>query len=114
MAVATPEMMAGGVGASKPADDTVRGIVSSLEGQIKTKALARLTESGANTDNTAFQNAPVEVLSYSTQVVAGTNYFVKVKIYNSYFHARIYRHFSGSLELSNVVLTTESAPISYF
>jgi len=114
MAAATPEMLVGGVGSSRPADDNVRGIVSSLGEQIKTKALARLTESGANTDNNAFKSSPIEVLSYSTQVVAGTNYFVKVKIYNSVFHARIYKNLSGSLELSNLVLATESGPITYF
>ena len=33
----------------------------------------------------------VKLLSYKTQVVAGTNYFMKVSVKDKVFHARVFR-----------------------
>ena len=41
-------------------------------------------------------------VSMKTQVVAGTNYHVKVDAGIEYVHLRIYAHFSGTSELSYV------------
>jgi len=109
------EKLAGGVGDEKPSDEEITGIVTSMADSIKSSAMASLTQSGGNVDANAFKNSPIEVLSYKTQVVAGTNYFAKVRIASMIFHVRIYKHFSGSLELTKVSAPKkESDPIAYF
>ncbi|CAL4162000.1 unnamed protein product, partial [Meganyctiphanes norvegica] len=56
------------------------------------------------------------VVSYRTQVVAGTNYFAKVRIgSNKYIHIRVYRDLIGVLVLSGVQEDkTHDEPIVYF
>lgn len=109
------ERLVGGVGDEKEVDDDVKGVVASLSDSIKTAAFTSLTQSGENADATKFKNSSIDVLSYKTQVVAGLNYFVKVRIDGKIFHLRIYKHFSGSLELSKVAgPKPESDPIAYF
>jgi len=63
--------------------------------------------------------APCDVFepkSFKSQVVAGTNYFVKVHVGNEkHVHLRIYKHFSGTTELhSHQVDKTHEDPIEYF
>ncbi|KAI0988426.1 hypothetical protein GJ496_007141 [Pomphorhynchus laevis] len=62
----------------------------------------------------------LEAISYKTQIVSGTNYFVKVKdkTTNDYHHLRIYKplqHTGKPVELSNVVKSVSgNSPLSYF
>jgi len=47
--------------------------------------------------------AKLEATHFKTQVVAGMNYFVRVHIGDDkHVHVRIYKHFSGSIELHGV------------
>jgi len=85
-------MMCGGVGNAKPADDEVIGILNQIRGQVEGKT---------NGSYDVF-----EAHSYSTQVVAGTNFFIKVKVGDGkYIHVRVFRplpHTNGSPEVHSV------------
>eukprot|EP00928_Gymnodinium_smaydae_P084838 TRINITY_DN6810_c0_g1_i2.p1 TRINITY_DN6810_c0_g1~~TRINITY_DN6810_c0_g1_i2.p1 ORF type:complete len:477 (-),score=126.27 TRINITY_DN6810_c0_g1_i2:175-1539(-) len=106
-AVQEEPRICGGIGDEKPADDDVRTLIAPL----KADAQAKAQEQGWNGTFTEF-----EAVSYKTQVVAGMNYFVKVKLGPSdYVHLRVYKHFSGASELSSVKVGCSSGePISYF
>jgi len=96
----------------KVPDSDVNGAVAKLSTEIKTMAMANLV--GGQT-NANFKDAKVEVLSYKSQLVAGVNYFAKVKISGMIFHARIYKDLSGDVSLNKVVgPKQESVPIGYF
>ena len=70
--------MLGGPSAAKPADDTIRQIVNEIRPKV---------EETLNATYTIY-----EPVSYKTQVVAGTNFFVKVKVDgDSYIHLKIFR-----------------------
>ncbi|KAK5584221.1 hypothetical protein RB653_005829 [Dictyostelium firmibasis] len=91
--------LAGGLSEKHPADKTVEDIVDSVKGSIQTQL---------GTSN-------VTVISYKTQLVNGTNYFVKVRTDNSYAHIRIYKPFSGSANLVRVENgKTKEQEITYF
>ncbi|XP_048770006.1 cystatin-A2-like [Ostrea edulis] len=85
-------------------DQTATDVVNSVKNEIR----GRLT-AGDVTDI-------FEPISYKTQLVAGTNYFVKIKTAaDRYIHARIYRDFSGNTSLSDVQTGKSLADeISYF
>ena len=71
-------MICGGFGGPRPADDEVKELVKSVKAKIEEKANAQYTE--------------FEAVSYTTQVVAGTNFKVKVKVGNDeYIHVKIFR-----------------------
>ncbi|KAG5454881.1 Cystatin-B [Clonorchis sinensis] len=60
-----------------------------------------------------------EVVLVATQVVAGTNYFAKVKVNNDhYIHTRVYEQlpcYGGALELHSVQMNkTDTDPLDYF
>jgi cystatin-A/B len=71
----------GGVGDSKKATPEVQAIVDSLKHDASTKL-------GETAPFSAF-----EAVSYKTQVVAGTNYFVKVRVgpSNEHIHVRVFK-----------------------
>ena len=71
----------GGVGESKKATPEVQAIVENL----KHDASAKL---GTTAPFSSF-----EAVSYKTQVVAGTNYFVKVRVgpSNEHIHVRVFK-----------------------
>lgn len=85
-------MMVGGYGNSKPADDTIVAIVNEVRPHIE-------TEVGSNFN-------VFEPISYTSQVVAGTNFRVKIKVDDDkYIHATIFRslpHAGSTLSLSGV------------
>mmetsp|Transcript_28012 Transcript_28012/g.31142 ORF Transcript_28012/g.31142 Transcript_28012/m.31142 type:complete len:97 (-) Transcript_28012:77-367(-) len=79
----------GGIGAEKEMTDIATQAANAVKADIEKKLNKTL--------------ATYEPIKFSSQVVAGTNFFIKIKIGESeYIHARIYRHFSGSTELNNV------------
>ena len=62
----------------EPADDEVKELVKSVKSAVEGKANAKYNE--------------FEAVSFTTQVVAGTNFLVKVKVDNDeYIHVKIFR-----------------------
>eukprot|EP00296_Roombia_truncata_P010066 JP448762.1.p2 GENE.JP448762.1~~JP448762.1.p2 ORF type:complete len:99 (+),score=35.24 JP448762.1:35-331(+) len=82
--------MCGGIGAETiAANEEVQGLVDQLKAEINAKC------------NKTFST--LTAISYKTQVVAGTNYFVKIKADEEHIHARIYHvPWQNSLELTAV------------
>ncbi|XP_056013774.1 cystatin-B-like [Ostrea edulis] len=84
-------MMCGGTSASKPADADIQAIVDEVKGAVENKLGNKLDK--------------YDAVSYKTQVVAGTNYFVKVNIGDEHLHLRIFAplpHTGASKELSDM------------
>ncbi len=85
-------MMCGGFGWPRPADDEVKELVKSVKSKVEEKANA--------------QYAEFEAVSFTTQVVAGTNFIVKVKVgSDQYIHVKIFRPLpcnGTELEVSDV------------
>jgi len=101
----------------KDADSEVKEFVEFLSGDIRKGAYAAFVESGGETNDVPnlFENAPVTAVSYKDQVVAGMNYFVRVKVGDYFFFVSIYRDLSGTPQLSKVVGPKDiSDPIEYF
>ena len=70
--------MMGGFGEAKNADDQVKNLVNKHKSDVEGKL------------NQKFDT--FEAVSYKTQVVAGTNYLVKVNVGNDkYVHVKIYK-----------------------
>ena len=85
----SPVMKVGGVGEAKPATEEVHGIVASVRADLEAKA------------GHAFAAAEAEV--FATQVVAGTNFFVKIHTGDgAYVHARIYRDLQGHVSVHSI------------
>ncbi len=86
--------MCGGFGQAKPADDDVRQHLEEVK---------PLVEAETNASYTVF-----EPVSYKTQVVAGLNYIVKVKVDGEeYIHVKIHKPLPcNGTELS--LMTVES------
>ncbi|VDH95985.1 cystatin-B-like [Mytilus edulis] len=98
-------MMCGGLGNIVDADDDVKVLVEQLTGAVNEKT-------GKNYGKLA-------ALKYGTQVVAGTNYFVKVKSDDgSILHLRIYQplpHTNQPAELHSVQENkSEEETLTYF
>jgi len=93
----------GGIGQEKPADDEVMKAVTAVSSQIGEKL-------------SAVKDHPFKIISYTTQVVAGTNYFVKVDFGSSAVHVlRIFRSLGN--QQYTLVSTQPSSlqqPITYF
>mmetsp|Transcript_6309 Transcript_6309/g.14535 ORF Transcript_6309/g.14535 Transcript_6309/m.14535 type:complete len:112 (-) Transcript_6309:223-558(-) len=91
-------VLCGGIGEEQEADDKARAIANELRGPVKVGC--QLSDEECET---------YEVLSYSTQVVAGTNYFLKLRVgkEDSPFvvHVRAFEslpHTGGTVELTSV------------
>lgn len=94
--------------------DRVLEIVPKLAPKIRTQVASKMT-TGDSKVQEALKNAPVTVVAYKTQVVAGTNYFIKAKVDKYVFFLRIYDPLRGEPELSAVKgPVAETAPIEYF
>jgi len=91
----------GGLKPSQPVTDEVRDAANECKSDIEAKAGRTFT-----TFN------PVE---YSSQVVAGTNYYIKIDVGNNeYILARIWRQLSGQLSVHSVKTgLTADDPITY-
>lgn len=83
-------MMCGGFGQAKDADDEVKNMVKEMKQQTEQKLGKTFSE--------------FEAVKYTTQVVAGTNYLVKVKVGpEQYVHIKIWKKlpcYGGACELS--------------
>lgn len=70
-------MMCGGFGGAKPVDDTIVGVCNEVKSHVE------------NHLGKTFQT--FEPVSYKTQVVAGTNYKVKVRTENDFIHIKVHK-----------------------
>ena len=71
-------MMCGGFGEAKEVDETTTGIVTDIKPAVEEKLGKTFTK--------------FEPVSFKTQVVAGTNYIVKVKIDDEkYIHIKVHK-----------------------
>mmetsp|Transcript_8395 Transcript_8395/g.16717 ORF Transcript_8395/g.16717 Transcript_8395/m.16717 type:complete len:96 (-) Transcript_8395:2393-2680(-) len=69
--------MVGGFGAAHPVDDEVRAVAHSVKAAAETHAGHAFTT--------------YEPHSYKSQVVAGTNFDIKVNVGHEFIHIRVYR-----------------------
>ena len=99
-------MLCGGPSDEKPADENVQTLVDTVKDAVVTKL--------------GSQPAEMRATHFLTQVVAGTNYFVRVHIgEGKHIHLRIYKHFSGTVTLHGVKHheaggVAESEQLGYF
>ncbi|XP_045198070.2 cystatin-B-like [Mercenaria mercenaria] len=99
--------MVGGIGESKDATPEVQGYCEEMKQEV-------LKKSGKESFDI------YEAVTYKTQLVAGTNYFVKIKIHpnGECIHARIYQqlpHTGGALEVTSVQTNKQEADaVEYF
>ncbi|XP_006215810.1 cystatin-A [Vicugna pacos] len=81
-------MMPGGLTEAKPATPEIQEIANSVKSQLEEKT------------NEAYEE--FEAVEYKTQVVAGVNYYIKVRVgENKYIHLKIFK----SLPQQNQSLT---------
>ena len=82
--------LCGGVGGEKTATEDVQSLVDSVRQDILSKL--------------GSEPAQLRATHYQSQVVAGTNYFIRVNLGHpdKHVHVRIYKHFSGSVALHGV------------
>jgi hypothetical protein len=64
--------LVGGTGEVKPADETVHGIVSKISDDLKVKVAEKRPELAST------EGLSPKAVAYRTQLVAGTNFFIKV------------------------------------
>jgi cystatin-A/B len=98
-------MLCGGTSQTKPACDEILALCVTLREELENKAGKKFTEFSA--------------IEYQSQVVAGTNYFVKIHIGNEeYIHARIFKPLScngTTPEVHGVQMSKSKADaITYF
>nr|XP_022286501.1 cystatin-A-like [Crassostrea virginica] len=97
----------GGLSATKLATPEIQELVDSLRGDI-------ILELPLGYD----RERPLRLtaVSYKSQVVAGTNYFIKVETgWDRYIHVRIYRDLHGNASVSSVQLNKSADDvIGYF
>ncbi|KAM3836452.1 leukocyte cysteine proteinase inhibitor 1-like [Vipera latastei] len=100
-------MSAGGLSPPEPATPEIQGIANQVKVQLEEET------------NKSF--AIYKAILYSVQVVAGMNYFVKMRCgdkENDYVHLRIFEALpvnGGQIELSSYQLgKTKEDPITYF
>ncbi len=70
-------MMCGGFGNDRQPDDEVRAILNEIKPHVESKLNATYTD--------------FEPLSYQTQVVAGTNFLIKVKTNDGLLKVKVHR-----------------------
>ena len=81
--------LCGGTGDENVATDEVQSLIDSVKAEIVSKI--------------GSEPAQFKATHFKTQIVAGTNFFVRVMIGDDkHIHVRIYKHFSGSVEVHGV------------
>lgn len=98
-------LLCGGTTEAKDANDEVQKICDEMKPHAEEKA------------GKTFE--VFDAKSYKTQLVAGTNYFIKVHVGDEEFvHLRVYKmlpHYGGKLELTNMQSSkAHHDPIEYF
>ena len=98
----------GGVGGMRDADDEVQGKVE----EVRAALIAALVTEGASCP----ADQELKALRYTTQVVAGTNYFVKIQAGTDILHARIFCGLGGeAARLASInINVSEDSPIDHF
>ncbi|XP_042227813.1 cystatin-A-like [Homarus americanus] len=82
-------MLAGGTTETKPPCDEVQQLLIQVKGQVEDKLGREVSQ--------------FTLLSYKTQVVAGTNYFAKVDIgEEEVVHMRVYKDLKQNLSLHSI------------
>jgi len=100
----------GGVGASKAATAEIQTIFKDVHGEVPAKVSELKDVKGG------------EAVSYATQVVAGTNYFIKVKYTKDdasvvYAHLRVFKGLGAGVAVKLVSVQypkAEDDPLNYF
>jgi cystatin-A/B len=93
----------GGLSDTKNSDDTIQNIVNNLKNKIQEKTKKEFNK--------------FEVHSYKTQIVAGTNYFVKLNTDGEFMHVRIFKSLPPENNFKLIALEVnknEKAEIEYF
>lgn len=92
----------GGISGVKDATPEVQAIANSVKAKLAARSGVDLRE--------------YEAVKYATQVVAGLNYFIKVRVgNNSYAHLRVFRNLHGEFLLVDYKLgLTLADPLQYF
>eukprot|EP00700_Malawimonas_jakobiformis_P001754 EC722292.1.p1 GENE.EC722292.1~~EC722292.1.p1 ORF type:complete len:107 (+),score=27.64 EC722292.1:31-321(+) len=92
----------GAVGASKPGDAHAQGIADQVRSDVEKKAGKSLSQ--------------YKVVEYATQIVAGTNYFLKIDAGDEHVHARVFVGLGGAAPTVHSVQTGKSAhdKLAYF
>lgn len=100
--MAQQKKMVGGITEAREVTEEVQELVKVVKGEVEKKL-------GKQFDT-------FKATLFSTQVVSGVNYFVKVDIGDGKFlHLRIYKHFSGTVTFTDLQEDkTEADPIVYF
>ncbi|XP_020781373.1 cystatin 14a, tandem duplicate 2 [Boleophthalmus pectinirostris] len=98
-------MKCGGTSEVKPADQKIQDIADAVRSQVEEKA-------GKKYDS-------FQAKAYTTQVVAGTNYFIKIQVSDEdHVHVRVHRglpHTGGALEVHGLQESkSHHDPIEYF
>ncbi|XP_044522675.1 cystatin-A1-like [Gracilinanus agilis] len=98
-------MMAGGLSESRPATEEIQNMVDAVKSQFQKKSNEECTE--------------FKAVSYKSQVVAGSMYYVKVHTGNNkYIHLKIFEplpHTNAPLELMDYQCgKTKNEDIAYF
>jgi cystatin-A/B len=98
-------MKCGGTTESRPASDDIQALCNGLKDELQSKVGKQFAEFTA--------------IEYQTQVVAGTNYFIKIFIGNDeYVHARIFKPLpcnGTTLEVHSVqAAKTKDDQLAYF
>uniref|UniRef100_A0A6I8QDP0 Cystatin-A-like n=1 Tax=Xenopus tropicalis TaxID=8364 RepID=A0A6I8QDP0_XENTR len=94
--------LAGGMSAPREPTPDDQKIADQVQAEVKAKTNQKIET--------------FEVVEVATQVVAGTNYFMKVKVGSTdYIHIRVYQDLSGTVSLSDVKdCQTKDSPLVYF
>ncbi|XP_003469356.2 cystatin-A [Cavia porcellus] len=80
-----PERIVGGLSKAKPATPEIQEIADKIKPQLEEKT------------NESYQE--FTAIEYKTQVVAGTNYFIKIRVDNDgYVHVRVFEPLPGRNE----------------
>jgi len=125
--------LVGGLSSSlKSPDSTLTQVLEAIEADLRTQLLEQVKLGGSGSTTAAAASEPqaefdetaliIEPISYKTQVVAGLNYFVKLRIrhkdradFSKIIHARIYRSFNQSTELASLTeWKEETDELAYF
>ncbi|XP_069801326.1 cystatin-A-like [Dendropsophus ebraccatus] len=92
----------GGIGDEKPADSKIQGLCDKVKSEFEKK-------SGTNA-------AEFKAKKYASQVVAGTNYYIKVSTGDGHYcHIKIYEPLRGEPEITGFQLNkSEHDAIHFF